>query len=194
MLFGERPPMPLPQSVSIWPIGGVTSTPRRTHCHNSVGYSVAIQRDTWSTGGRFSCSRSPRCLRESRTSLLWGLGTDQRGLGSHFHRPCRHRPVGDRGHLLLGPAGQRQPPRHGARSALWAGQYERLETETPAGHPRHSGVYHFINDWELLQHESQNREMLGVITNAFFSREVQERNIRGVIVPCLRFAGRPRAR
>jgi len=64
---------------------------------------------------------------------------------------------------------------------LSADLWERIDATTPAGHPRHLGVYRLAQDWELLQQESQNRQMLGVITSALYSREAEQRNIRGLM-------------
>lgn len=62
---------------------------------------------------------------------------------------------------------------------LSADFWHRLDATTPAGHARHLGVYHLSDDWELLQQESQNRQMLGIIASALYSREADQRNIRG---------------
>jgi hypothetical protein len=64
---------------------------------------------------------------------------------------------------------------------LSADLWERIDATTPAGHPRHLGVYRLAQDWELLQQESQNRQMLGIITSALYSREAVQRNIRGLM-------------
>jgi hypothetical protein len=64
---------------------------------------------------------------------------------------------------------------------LTADLWERLDATTPIGHPRHLGVYRLAEDWELLQQESQNRQMLGIIASALYSREAEQRNIRGLM-------------
>jgi hypothetical protein len=61
------------------------------------------------------------------------------------------------------------------RQNLW----QSISVPTPSGRPRQIGVYPVRDDWELLQQESQNRDMLGVLASALHCAEARNRNIRG---------------
>lgn len=63
------------------------------------------------------------------------------------------------------------------RSDFWS----RLDAVTPLRYPRPVGCYDLAQDWELLQQESQNRQMLGVISSALYSGDAMQRNIRGLM-------------
>lgn len=60
-------------------------------------------------------------------------------------------------------------------------QWKRLDAETPLGHARPVGCYELAQDWELLQQESQNRQLLGVMASALYSGDAQQRDIRGLM-------------
>ena len=62
-------------------------------------------------------------------------------------------------------------------SSLW----RRMEMVTPTGLPRHLAVYDLRRDWELLQQESQNRHLLGVIASALYSSRARDNGIRGIM-------------
>ncbi len=64
---------------------------------------------------------------------------------------------------------------------LAAAHWNRVDAETPLGHKRPIGCYALAQDWELLQQESQNRQLLGVMASALFSTDAQQRNIRGLM-------------
>jgi hypothetical protein len=59
--------------------------------------------------------------------------------------------------------------------------WRRVDAVTPLGHARPVGCYELARDWELLQQESQNRQLLGVMTSALYSADAQQRDIRGLM-------------
>ncbi|MGO8899275.1 MAG: hypothetical protein ACLQU5_13155 [Isosphaeraceae bacterium] len=55
----------------------------------------------------------------------------------------------------------------------------RIEMATPTGLPRHLAAYDLRYNWELLQQESQNRHLLGVIASALYSSRAHDNGICG---------------
>lgn len=64
-------------------------------------------------------------------------------------------------------------------AVLSSDHWGRVDTVTPLGHERPIGCYELAADWELLQQESQNRQLLGVIASALYSADARQRDIRG---------------
>jgi hypothetical protein len=66
-------------------------------------------------------------------------------------------------------------------TVLASNHWRRVDAMTPLGQSRPIGCYELSQDWELLQHESQNRQLLGVMASALYSTDAQQRDIRGLM-------------
>ncbi len=62
---------------------------------------------------------------------------------------------------------------------LMSDHCHRIDAPLPDGNVRAIGVYDLRNDWELLQQESMNRQMLGVLASALHSSAAQTAGIQG---------------
>lgn len=66
-------------------------------------------------------------------------------------------------------------------TVLATAHWKRVDAVTPLGHARPIGCYELAQDWELLQQESQNRQLLGVMASALYSADARQRDIRGLM-------------